>query len=99
MMTQHRFLATTRSGIAVDIETGWDATAQGYILVVRRTGVAANDEWDDPELFSTRRMAKSMRLPETYAPLDSILDGFGVVLPQSIRNEVVIDHLPCEMMA
>jgi hypothetical protein len=83
----------THDGIPVDVETGWDATAKGYFLVVRMTGQAANDEWDDPDLFSTDRLPKSQQLPQRYEPLRSILDGMGVVLPTSVLNDVVIDHV------
>jgi hypothetical protein len=92
-MTQHSFSTTTQHGIPVDIETGWDAAAKGYFLVVRRAGHAANDEWDDPDLFSTDRLPKSVPLPQRYEPLRSILDGLGVILPTSVVNDVVIDRV------
>jgi hypothetical protein len=95
MMTQHNFSTTTRDGIPVDIETGWDATAKGYFLVVRRADQAANDEWDDPDLFSTHRLPKSVPLPQSYEPLGSILDGMGVVLPASVLGDVAIGRAPC----
>jgi hypothetical protein len=92
-MSRHCFSTKTHDGITVDVETGWDATAKGYFLVVRMTGEAANDNWDDPDLFSTDRLPRSQPLPQRYEPLRSILDGFGVVLPISVLNDVVIDRV------
>ena len=89
-MSQHHLSATTRDGIPVEVETGWDATAQGYFLVVRRCDPAANDEGDDAELFSTDRLPKSLPLPKRYDPLGSILDGMGVVLPAPVLSDVMI---------
>ena len=94
-MSMHRFLAKTHNGISVDVETGWDAAARGYFLTVRRADAAANDDWDEAELFSTARLARSMALPARFEPLAAILDGLGIVVPEAVLGECIIDQMLC----
>jgi hypothetical protein len=85
-----RISVITRDGIPVEFETGWDATARGFFLIVRLSDLAANDEWDDAELFNTDRLPQSLALPQRYDSLNSILDGMGVVLPPSVLGDLMI---------
>ncbi len=94
-MSMHRFLARTQNGIVVDVETGWDARAKGYFLVVRRADAAANDSWDEAELFSTARLSKSTPLPTQYEPLQSILEGMGITVPPTVLSECLVDQMLC----
>ena len=87
-MSYHLHLTITSGGIPVTIETGWDAYAQGYFLVVRRTDVPAGDKSGDAELFSTHEFPPTMPLPQSYDRLASILDGMGISLPAPINNDV-----------
>lgn len=94
-MSMHRFLTKTRTGVTVDVETGWDAEARGYFLTVRRADSAANEDWDEAELFSTSRLAKSMTLPSKYEPLLSILEGMGITAPPAVLGDCLVDHMLC----
>jgi hypothetical protein len=95
IMSMHRFAATTHCGISVDVETGWDAETKGYFLVVKRSGAAANDDWDESELFSTSRLARSMQLPSRYEPLQAILEGMGIPVPSTVLGECLVDQMLC----
>ena len=94
-MSMHRFLAKTRNGVTVDVETGWDAQARGYFLTVRRADAAANEDWDEAELFSTARLARSMALPARYDPLAAILDGMGIAVPTTVLGDCFVDQMLC----
>ena len=89
-MAQHRLNTTTRSGIPVTVETGWDASAQGFFLIVERLDILHGDARnDDAYLFDSRELPKSVQLPKQFAALSSILDGMGVELPAPVLREVM----------
>lgn len=87
-MSHHRLVTTTRTGIPVAIETGWDASAHAFFLAVRRTDVAADDASGDAELFRTDRLPQSLARPARYEPLLSILEGMGIALPRAVLEDI-----------
>lgn len=88
-MAQLSLKTTTRSGIPVAVQTGWDSRAQGFFLIVERLDTLHGEAGNDPYLFDSRALPKSIRLPKQFAALNSILDGMGVELPAPMLREVM----------
>lgn len=88
-MVQLSLNTTTRSGIPVAIQTGWDARAQGFFLIVERLDILHGEAENDPYLFDSRALPDSVGLPKQFAALHSILDGMGVQLPAPMLREVM----------
>ena len=87
-MSHHRLFTATKTGIPVTVETGWDARARAFFLVVRRTDTMADDTSGDAELFSTDELPPSLARPTRFEPLQSILDGMGIALPSAVVEDV-----------
>jgi hypothetical protein len=88
-MVQHSLNTTTRSGIPVAVQTGWDASAQGFFLIVERLDMLHGKAENDAYLFDSRELPESVALPKQFAALNSILDGMGVELPAPMLREVM----------
>jgi hypothetical protein len=87
-MPHHRLVTTTRSGIPVEVRTGWNAGSQGYFLSVRRTDLPADDSSGDADLFTTDQLPKTLALPQRYEPMLSILAGMGIALPKAVLEDI-----------
>jgi len=92
-MAQHNLSAVTKNGIPVSVQTGWDSTREGFFLIVERLDVRHGEAGNDPFLFDSRELPKSIDLPKQFAALNSILDGFGVELPAPVLRAVMRDEV------
>jgi hypothetical protein len=91
-MAQLNLNTTTRSGIPVAVQTGWDQVAQGFFLIVERLDILHGEAGNDAYLFDSRVLPKSIGLPQQFSAVHSILDGMGVELPAPMLHEVMRDE-------
>ncbi|MDP9765231.1 hypothetical protein [Deinococcus enclensis] len=82
-MTKHLYDATTATGEAVTVDTGWERGRQCFFLTV----FAGEDVRYDSDT-DARSFPHGMRLPD----VTTVLGGLGLALPETVRAALTQDE-------
>jgi hypothetical protein len=90
-MSLHCLHTTTRDGIPVVVETGWDEALCGFALHVEPQLDPAHQQ-DSPYRFSNLDLLPGLPLEKGYVNLHSNLARLGIKLPAAMLSAVLKDR-------